>query len=661
MKNSKASKKQFVFKVAALFLFLWTVVSGGTIVSAQCNQYEILTQSVSPYEFGTGGYTCEYNYPYTQHRDTSVWRSYNISENTTFSGVKFGVQSSNGNNPVIVRIYEDTDGGSPSHTSTLNLLLESETIVPPGAEQFHCVEFDNPLSLIAGTVVVIELFTPDTNSGYLIMGRNSLGETGQSYISAPACGENQPEATFSHLLLHMLVGEPQCGQYETLTHSVDPVSMPDGLICADASWFRSYSISEDTVFAGIEFGVYESNYSQPVVVRIYEDPDGGAPNVTAMMNLLLETETTVLPGNRELHCVGFANPLSLMAGTSVVIELFTPEQANGPLPIGINGNGETAPGYVYAPNCGINGITSLSSLNSSWHLLIHMKVLADCNGNGITDTEDVAAGTSDDCDGDLVPDECQGSSDDCDGNGIANYCEIIGGAQDCNFNGIPDNCDISSDFSIDCDGNGVIDVCEIDIEGHDCNGNEELDACENEPDTDGDGIIDECDVDIDGDGIPNSCDIDFTAGLDCDSDGQDDSCQEDTDSDGNIDVCDDDIDGDGVLNSCDVDQTGGSDLNGDGVDDDCQQTLFKRGDSNADGGFDIGDAISTLGYLFGGESISCIDAADANDDGQVDIADAINKLGVLFSGSTPLPTPGSSECGADPTDDNLECESYNAC
>ena len=61
---------------------------------------------------------------------------------------------------------------------------------------------------------------------------------------------------------------------------------------------------------------------------------------------------------------------------------------------------------------------------------------------------------------------------------------------------------------------------------------------------DGDGVIDPCDPDDDGDGIPDECDIDTTGGVDCDANGEDDSCQTDTDQDGIIDPCDPDDDGD---------------------------------------------------------------------------------------------------------------------
>ena len=88
---------------------------------------------------------------------------------------------------------------------------------------------------------------------------------------------------------------------------------------------------------------------------------------------------------------------------------------------------------------------------------------------------------------------------------------------------------------------------------------------------------------------------------------------------------------------------------------------FRRGDSNGDGGFNIADAVFLLAGLFsGGPASACADASDANDDGGVNIADAIYKLATLFSGGPALPTPGSVDCGPDPTDtDALDCASYN--
>ena len=90
--------------------------------------------------------------------------------------------------------------------------------------------------------------------------------------------------------------------------------------------------------------------------------------------------------------------------------------------------------------------------------------------------------------------------------------------------------------------------------------------------------------------------------------------------------------------------------------------MFTRGDTNADGGVNIADAIFLLGNLFpsGGPPsvLVCLDAADGNNDGGVNIADAISILNSLFGAPvTPLPAPSAS-CGtaADaPTQTGIGC------
>ncbi|MEC9477265.1 MAG: hypothetical protein VX764_09525 [Planctomycetota bacterium] len=90
---------------------------------------------------------------------------------------------------------------------------------------------------------------------------------------------------------------------------------------------------------------------------------------------------------------------------------------------------------------------------------------------------------------------------------------------------------------------------------------------------------------------------------------------------------------------------------------------FGRGDCNADGGYNIADAIFTLAALFsGGPAGPCDDACDANDDGGLNIADAIFTLAALFSGGPAPADPAPDECGADVNDaDPLDCAAFPPC
>jgi len=97
----------------------------------------------------------------------------------------------------------------------------------------------------------------------------------------------------------------------------------------------------------------------------------------------------------------------------------------------------------------------------------------DCNGNGVCDDVDIAGPTSDDCNENAVPDECER---DCNGNGTPDTCDLAGASADCNENSVPDDCEV------DCNGNGVPDDCDI--------------AGATSPDDNGTGVPDECEPPI---------------------------------------------------------------------------------------------------------------------------------------------------------------------
>ena len=92
-----------------------------------------------------------------------------------------------------------------------------------------------------------------------------------------------------------------------------------------------------------------------------------------------------------------------------------------------------------------------------------------------------------------------------------------------------------------------------------------------------------------------------------------------------------------------------------------QEVFFRRGDANEDGKMDLSDAVFVVERLFVvQEPILCSDSADATDDGLVDVTDVIKITAYLFLGFEPPPPP-FSECGLDPTEDGLSCDSFAPC
>ncbi|MAB82427.1 MAG: hypothetical protein CMJ24_03185 [Phycisphaerae bacterium] len=159
-------------------------------------------------------------------------------------------------------------------------------------------------------------------------------------------------------------------------------------------------------------------------------------------------------------------------------------------------------GLLQGKDPGGNTIT----LNASIDVTLASVQFDDCNANGNDDACDIADGTSIDSDENGIPDECQ--TFDCNENGIDDGDEIADGtADDCNSNGTLDECEIADGTASDCDGNGTPDECQA----NDCNGNGTPDNCDitdgTSEDCDNDGTPDECEPDSDGDGIIDDCEV----------------------------------------------------------------------------------------------------------------------------------------------------------
>ncbi len=84
---------------------------------------------------------------------------------------------------------------------------------------------------------------------------------------------------------------------------------------------------------------------------------------------------------------------------------------------------------------------------------------------------------------------------------------------------------------------------------------------------------------------------------------------------------------------------------------------FQRGDPNADGVPDIGDAILMVFFQFLGAPIGCEDTADVDDNGAPEVTDVIYLLTYLFL-EGPAPRAPFPDCDIDFTIDLLSCDSY---
>ncbi len=96
--------------------------------------------------------------------------------------------------------------------------------------------------------------------------------------------------------------------------------------------------------------------------------------------------------------------------------------------------------------------------------------------------------------------------------------------------------------------------------------------------------------------------------------------------------------------------------------DPAERERFRRGDCNADGTVDVTDPVANLGFQFlGSFDPPCLDALDFNDSGIIDVTDPIASLTHQFIGGPPPAAPGKANCGVDPTDDEIGCDTFAQC
>jgi hypothetical protein len=205
------------------------------------------------------------------------------------------------------------------------------------------------------------------------------------------------------------------------------------------------------------------------------------------------------------------------------------------------------------PDCNTNAINDCTEIAQS--------PFADCDGNGVPDTCDLAAGGSD-CNSNAVLDACE--SGDCSWDGADfDICGVEAGATDCDNNNIPDICDVNAGH--DCNHNQVPDECDIFLQtSSDCNENLIPDEC----------IARERDCNLNG--VPDECDTEALTSVDCNANQVPDECEPGYDMDCNA---------NDVMDVCEVASGVAADINDDGVPDECDvsQILYVTSTSQCPG------------------------------------------------------------------------------
>jgi hypothetical protein len=87
---------------------------------------------------------------------------------------------------------------------------------------------------------------------------------------------------------------------------------------------------------------------------------------------------------------------------------------------------------------------------------------------------------------------------------------------------------------------------------------------------------------------------------------------------------------------------------------------FIRGDADGDSTINMSDAVFTLRHLYipGSETPPCMKAADTDDTGAIAMSDAMYLMRYLYVPGSPEPPIPFTDCGSDPTYDELGCGSH---
>jgi hypothetical protein len=154
--------------------------------------------------------------------------------------------------------------------------------------------------------------------------------------------------------------------------------------------------------------------------------------------------------------------------------------------------------------CTFSGATTTTSNNRLDNILFTAvgPLPPDSDGDGVADLID------------NCPTIANPMQADCNGNGIGDACELAAGAPDCNTNTIPDSCELAAGTALDCNANGVPDSCDI--------------ASGLSHDVDSNGIPDECKADCNGNGLPDAWEISQGTATDCNLNAIPDACENDS-------------------------------------------------------------------------------------------------------------------------------------
>jgi subtilisin family serine protease/uncharacterized membrane protein len=176
-------------------------------------------------------------------------------------------------------------------------------------------------------------------------------------------------------------GRPGLQSEMVLTHSASQeIAEATGVRCgstgstAQNSFMRTYTLEDfeitgDFSATAVEFGVESVIGNINAEVNLYTlEGDFVLENLT-----LLGSSDISLSSSEDLSVVSIPLEADVPAGSTMVVELFIPESADSDFFPGANSEGQTAPGYIVGPECGITQPTTYDAIDfPDVHLVLNV-------------------------------------------------------------------------------------------------------------------------------------------------------------------------------------------------------------------------------------------------------------------------------------------------
>ncbi len=132
------------------------------------------------------------------HAENSYYRAFAVATGFTACAIEVGIETANAGDPATtqpatINIYSNVGGSFPAGTATV--VGTASVSVADQAAQILTVPITGTVP--SGAQLVAEVLTPDgqTAGHSFFIGSNAAGQSGPSFLRAPACGINAPTTT----------------------------------------------------------------------------------------------------------------------------------------------------------------------------------------------------------------------------------------------------------------------------------------------------------------------------------------------------------------------------------------------------------------------------------------------------------------------------------